>query len=152
MGASYKGYGTNTLAATGDTALSIIGNAATPRRHWIEALTLMIKGTPADNNSDWIVQRATAEGTATEVVPTRDDVADAEASANVGENHTVEPTYTATEELLELSLNHRASFRWVAVNEKRRLVTPATASAGLGIITEHPSATVDYGVQAEWEE
>ncbi len=152
MGASYKGYGTNTLAATGDTALSIIGNASTPRRHWIEAITFAIQGAPADNNSDWTVQRCTAEGTATEVVPTKDDPADAAASANVGENHTVEPTYTSAEELLEYPLNHRATFRWVAPNEKRRLVTPATASAGVGIITEHASATVDYGVQAEWEE
>ncbi len=152
MAASYKAYGTQMLTGTPDSALTILGNASTPRRHWIEEITFGILGAPADNNSDWVVQRATAEGTATEVVPTKDDPADVAASANVGENHTVEPTYTSAEELLEYPLNHRATFRWVAPNEKRRLVTPATASAGIGVQTGHASATVDYGVQAGWEE
>ena len=152
MGAGYKAYGTNTLASSPDTALTVIGNASAARRHWIDEIIIGILGTPSDNNSDWVAQRCTVEGTATGVTPTKDDPADIGATANVGENHTVEPTYTSAEELLELPMNHRGTFRWVAPSPIRRLVTPATTNAGVGVKTGHASATVDYGVQMAWEE
>lgn len=150
-GPKYQAFGNNTLASAQDTCLTVIGNASTPRRAWTYELIFADEGTPADNVLLWTVQRATAEGTATEVVPTRLDIADAEASANVGENHSAEPTYTSTEELLEFSLNTRATFRWVAA-PGGELIAPATASAGWGAGTLHASATTDVGVQASWLE
>ncbi len=149
--AKYLAFGNNTLASAQDTSLTVGGNASTANRTWTYELILADEGTPADNVLLWTVQRTTAEGTATEVVPTRVDIADREAQANVGENHSTEPTYTATEELLEFSLNTRATFRWVAA-PGGEIVCPATANAGWGAGSLHASATTDVGVQAAWIE
>lgn len=152
VGAKYSAYGTNTLTSTpGDTCFSLVGITATLRRSWTSEILFSHLGTPSDNSLDWVIQRVTAEGTATGVVPTRMDLADAESDMNAGENHTSEPTYTATEELLEITLNTRASFRWVAV-PGGDLVTPATNEAGWGIVAFHASKTTDYGAQAWWVE
>ena len=70
---------------------------------------------------------------------------------NVGENHTVEPTYTAAKELLEVPLNTRATFRWAAAPGSE-LVIPATNDAGIGWVCFHASATTDYRVTAMHEE
>ena len=147
----YSASGSNTLAATPDTALSIVGITATLRRSWIYEFILGNVGTPADVVLNHTLQRCSAEGTATEVVPTRLDLAEAESGMNVGENHTAEPTYTSTEELLEFPLNARATFRWVAAPGSE-IVTPATNDAGVGWYAGHASATTDYRVTALWTE
>ena len=151
-GARYTGSGNNTMTGTpGDTALSIVGITATLRRCWVEEFVIGNEGTPADNVVNYIVQRATAEGSATAVVPTRNDLADAESDMNVGENHTTEPTYTSTEELWEFPLNTRATYRWVAP-PGAELVIPATNEAGIGWVGFHASATTDYRATASWIE
>ena len=150
--AKYPASGNNTLTSTpGDTCLSVVGITATLRRSYTYEIIMGNEGTPADNVLNWIVQRATAEGTATGVVPTRFDLADAESDMNVGENHTGEPTYTATEEILEFPLNTRATFRWVAAPGSE-IVTPSTNEAGYGIVAFHASATTDYRATALWTE
>ncbi len=152
MGARYTASGNNTLTSTpGDTALSSVGITATLRRSWIEELIFGDEGTPADNVLVWKVARVTAEGTATAVVPTRKDVADAESDMNVGENHTGEPTFTSTEELLEVPLNTRATFRWVAA-PGGEIVTPAVNEEGVAITAFHASATTDYRATMGWRE
>jgi hypothetical protein len=87
------------------------------------------------------VQRCTAAGTSTAVVPQPLDPADATTEMDAGENHTIEPTYTAAAILLQIPLNQRATFRWVAA-PGGELVAPATASNGLGIISPTGSAVV----------
>lgn len=150
--AKYSASGNNTLTSTpGDTCLSLVGITATLRRSYTYELIMGNEGTPADNVLNWVVQRATAEGTATEVVPTRLDLADAESDMNVGENHTGEPTYTATEEILEFPLNTRATFRWVAAPGSE-IITPSTNEAGYGIVAFHAAATTDYRATALWTE
>jgi hypothetical protein len=72
------------------------------------------------------------------------DPADAATEADAGENHTVEPTYTANLYLLTIPLNQRATFRWIAT-EGGRLVYPATASNGIGIQTPTSSAVAIAG-------
>ena len=152
MAARYTASGSNTLTATpGDTALSVVGITATLRRSWIEEMIFADEGTPADNVLVWKCGRVTAEGTATAVTPTKKDPADAASDMNVGENHTVEPTYTANEEVLEVPLNTRATFRWVAA-PGGEIVTPATNDAGLGWVAFHASATTDYRATAGWRE
>ncbi len=150
--ARYSASGNNTLTSTpGDTVLSLVGITATLRRSYTYELIFGNEGTPADNVLNWTVQRCTAEGTATEVVPTRLDLADAESDMNVGENHTGEPTYTSTEEILEFPLNTRATFRWVA-SPGSEIVTPSTNEAGYGIVAFHASATTDIRATALWTE
>lgn len=148
----YSASGNNTLTSTpGDSCLSLVGITASLRRSYTYEIIMAVEGAPSDNVMTWTVQRCTAEGTATEVVPTRLDIADAESDMNVGENHTSEPTYTASEELLEIPLNTRATFRWVATPGSE-IVTPSTNEAGYGIVAFHASVVVDYRATALWSE
>ena len=102
------------------------------------------EASPADNPFQYIVQRCTALGTSTGVTPSPLDPADAATEADAGENHTVEPTYTAGLVLLAIGLNQRATFRWVAP-PGGELVYPATAANGIGIQTPTSSAVVITG-------
>ena len=62
----------------------------------------------------------------------RHDSADPAAVSVCGKNHTVEPTYTAIASLLDIALNQRATFRWVAAPGSE-LMAPATAANGIGL-------------------
>ena len=151
-GARYTASGNTALATTADTAFQIAGITATFRRAWIEEFTIGDKGTPADNVVNYIVQRSTAIGTeGAAVVPARKDLADAESDMDCGEDYSTEPTYTATEELWELPLNTRATYRWVAPPDGE-LVVPATNAAGIGWFGAHASATTNYRVTVGWVE
>lgn len=144
--ANYRSSGSQTLTSSIVSALSIGSNAATAQRNWVDEYTIGNVGTPADLVTLHTVQRTTAMGTQTAVVPTVEDFADRAAQADVGENHTAEPTYTSAEELDEIPLNNRALYRWVAA-PGRGLVCPATSGDGVGWGATHASATTDWRVQ-----
>ena len=108
-------------------------------------------GAPADQVTVYTVGRITADGTGSAVTPSPLDAADRASQCTCLENHTSEPTYTSGGELLELPLNHRATFRWVAA-PGGELVTPATDNNGIGMKAIHASATTDFRVGAMWEE
>jgi hypothetical protein len=138
--------------ASAVASLGTIGADATrPRRgKWYDAV-LGAEAAAADNSFLYIFQRCTALGTSTAVTPQPLDPADAATESDAGENHTVEPTYTANAVLLAIALNQRATFRWVA-SPNGALVYPATASNGIGIQTPTASAvaitaTVHYEEQ-----
>ncbi len=150
-GARYSASGIQTLAAALDTAFTIGSNGTTAHRNYIHELVFGDIGTPADNAVLHVVQRCTALGTNTAVTPTKTDPADRAAQALCGENHTVEPTYTANEEVMEAPLNTRAAFRWVA-GPGDEIITPAVVASGIGAGAAHASATTDYRVQARWTE
>ena len=114
-------------------------DATRPRRLKFYDLMFGSEASPADNAFLYIVQRCTALGTSTAVTPSPIDPADAATESDAGENHTIEPTYTANLVLLAIALNQRATFRWVAA-PGGELVTPATASNGVGIQTTTASA------------
>ena len=90
--------------------------------------------TPADNAAEYNLQRHTAAGTSTAFTPVALDPADPTSLAAAGQNHSVEPTYTAAALLLEWAQNQRATFRWVAAPNSE-LVLPATAANGASVIT-----------------
>ena len=124
----------NRTASTTASLGSITADATRPRRgRWYD-LTLGAEASPADNAFRYIIQRCTAAGTSTAVTPQALDPGDASTESDAGENHTVEPTYTANAILLAVAINQRATYRWVAT-PGRELVYPATASNGLGIQT-----------------
>lgn len=126
--------------ASASASLGTIGADATrPRRGKWYDLILGSEAAAADNPFLYIVQRCTALGTSTAVTPIALDPADAATESDAGENHTIEPTYTAGAVLLAIALNQRATFRWVAA-PGGELVYPATASNGLGIQTTTASA------------
>lgn len=144
--ANYSASGNNTLTGTpGDTALTLHAATASLRRASAYELIFGNEGTPDDQVLNWVVQRITDPNTAnaTQVVATRLDLADAESDTLAYENHTAEPTYTATEEILEFPLNTRATFRWVAVPGSE-IAIPATNLAGFGVVAFHASITTDY--------
>lgn len=129
------------LQRTANTGLSVgtlTCDTVTPRRNKVYELTFGSEAAPADNPYLWVVQRCTAFGTATALTPQPLDPADAAGLNDVNENQTVDATYTANQFLLEVPLNQRATFRWVAAPGSE-MVTPATASNGVGIKT--PTAT-----------
>jgi hypothetical protein len=149
--ARYSASGSQTLTTSATTALGITSNTSTVQRNWIYELTFGNVGTPADQVSIIVVQRSTAPGTATGVTPTLMDLADRAAQAVAGENHTSEPTYTSNTEVLEIPLNHRATFRWVAAPGSE-IVCPATSGDGIGVHSLHASATTDWRAVALWIE
>ena len=156
--ARYSASGTQTLQATDDastdaTALTIAAQS-TAHRNWIYEFNFANQGTPADQVSVYTVARITAATTTaagTTVTPSLLDLADRAAQSKCLENLTTEPTYTANQQLLEIPLNHRATFRWVAA-PGGEIVTPATNNAGVGLKSIHATADTIFRMGAFWTE
>lgn len=113
---------------------NITAPAASMRRIRVSDFMVGQEGTVGDAPTLYTVQRCTTTGTRSAVTPQPLDPADAACVATAGENHSVEPTYTANAILLNVALNQRATFRWVAA-PGGELVIPATANNGIGIKT-----------------
>ena len=149
MGSRFVATGSQNVASPTDTVLTVVGAATT--RGWVYFFGLSSSATPADNAVEWIVQRSTASGTNTAVVPAPLDLAEAVALCVAGENHTVEPTFTAATEMFDNSVNQRMTFQFNA-NPDGELVMPATASAGFGWQPVHASFTGLVEVTVHWFE
>lgn len=115
---------------------SMTADATRPRRLFVDKIIVGSEAAPADTQILWTVQRCTAAGTNTGVTPTMLDPADPATEYDAGENHSVEPTYTAGAILLNLPVNQRGTFTWQPTKERGELVMPATASNGFGIQTD----------------
>lgn len=126
-------------ASTTASLGTVTADATRPKRMKLYDAIIGAQGTVGDNPFLYTFQRCTAAGTSTAVVPQPLDPADAATEQDAGENHTIEPTYTAAAILLNIALNQRATFRWVSAPGSE-LVTPATASNGIGIQTPTSSA------------
>jgi len=156
--ARYSASGTQALQATDDdstdaTALTIAAQS-TVHRNSIYEIWFGNIGAPADLVSVYTVSRITAATTTavgTTVTPTLLDMADRASQSKCLENCTTEPTYTANQELLEVPLNHRATFRWVAA-PGGEIITPATNNFGAGFKAIHASAETLFRMGAMWEE
>lgn len=148
-GRRYSIDGEQNIASPDDSVLGL--TSAATIRPVIYHMAIGISGTPADNAITWYVGRYTAAGTATSVTPQALDPADPAALASAGENHSVEPTYTANAILFRLALNQRASHAWWA-DAYGGLQAPATAANGLGVYPVHASATVLTDVTCHFSE
>ena len=132
MARAYVVTAASALAAP-KTIGAVMGTAATRAELYD---ILMSVSTPSDTSLEWIVQRVTsvASGTNnTAVVPVALDPGNPAAVAVGVENFTIEPTKTSATEFIDMELNQRASFRWVAA-PGRNIIAPATAQAGIGVI------------------
>lgn len=130
MGRRYSSDGNQNAAA----AVSILGlTSAATIRPKIYEIIFGSGATPADQAFNMNLQRYTAAGTATAVTPRPLDPNDPASLAAAGENHTVEPTYTADLVLLSFSINQQATFRWVVPPEEG-IMLPATAANGAGLL------------------
>ena len=151
--ARYSASGSQNLPASSTpiTALTI-ASQSTVHRNIIYDIVIANVGSPADLVTLHTIQRITAVGTAgSAVTPSLLDIADRASQSAVGENHSSEPTYTSATELLEIPLNHRATFRWVAA-PGGEIITPATNNAGIGAKAAHASASTEWRVGCMWEE
>jgi hypothetical protein len=108
-------------------------------------------GTPADNAMFWLLQRSTTAGTLTSVTPALMELGTNASTTTAGQDATIEPTYTAATELLEIPLNQRASYRWVAA-PGGEIVVPDTASAGVGFQVKSAAYTGTADVSFHFEE
>ena len=152
--ARYSASGSQNLPASSSaiTALTI-ASQSTVHRNIIYDIVIANVGSPADLVTLHTIQRITNPNAAncTAVTPSLLDLADRAAQSACGENHTAEPTYTSNQELMEIPLNHRATFRWVAA-PGGELITPATNNAGIGAKAVHASADTEWRVGCMWEE
>lgn len=127
-------YNVNGSAANGTnlTLLTVV-SAATVRPRIYDVVVGSV-ATPADQAARLQLNRFTAAGTAgSAVTPQALDPADPSALSSSGlAVFSVEPTYTANATLLDIALNQRATYRWVAAPGSE-LVAPATASNGIGL-------------------
>lgn len=114
---------------------SMTADATRARRLRVYDIMFGSEATPADAAILWTVRRCSAAGTSTGVVPQNLDPASATTEYDAGENHTIEPTFTSAAILLNVPLNQRATFRWVAA-PGGELIMPATAANGFGIETD----------------
>jgi formaldehyde-activating enzyme involved in methanogenesis len=131
----YSAPTTKGTTSTTVGAAAVEAPAASMRRVKIYDLILGSEATPADNAFKCRLTRTTTASTGTAVTPAPLDPADAAAVTLVKENVTVEGTLGA--ELVEIPLNQRATFRWVA-REGSEIVIPATANAG--VLLQTPTA------------
>ena len=153
--ARYSASGSQNLPAstTPITALTI-ASQSTVHRNIIYDIVIANVGAPADLVTLHTIARITAastEAAGSTVTPTALDIADRAAQSKVLENCGTEPTYTANQELLEVPLNHRATFRWVAA-PGGEIITPATDKFGIGAKAIHASALTEWRVGCMWEE
>lgn len=134
-------------ASSSQSLGSLVADATRPRRLKLVYLSIGSEATPAENAFHLRARRITAAGTSTAVTPVAMDPADAATEFDAGENHSVEPTYTANTELLSKPFNQRATVQWYSHPEAPILV-PATASNGIGIDTPTAGAAVSIRAMA----
>ncbi len=121
----------NATTMSTSATLGVVGAAGAARRGRIVDLVAGCDGTPGDTAVRFQFQRFTAAGTTTAVTPVPTDPADAACTAAAGQIATVEPTYTASQVVLQLVFNQRSTVRWFAAPGEE-IVYPATAGNGVG--------------------
>lgn len=141
MPRKYAASGTRAVASPTKTVLGVTATVAV--RPEIYDLIFGSTATPADNALEVILQRYTAAGTATAITPAAIDSGDPASTATAGQNHTVEPTYTAAAILLDVAVNQRSTQRWVAA-PGGEIKLPATAANGVGLQPVHASFTGNF--------
>lgn len=151
MSARYNGFSnaTNTVSTT-VPMFNLVG--ATSRRLRIYDFVVGSDATPADAACKYSFRRTSARGTqSASVVATALDPADPTAVGLYDTAWSGNPTITASSDLLQIPMNQRATFRWIAVPGGELLV-PATSGAGIALMSAVASATANYAFSTHWEE
>lgn len=146
-------YAANHQTAAGsDLGLILLTGSAAIRPGIYDAI-IGSDATPADQASEFVINRTTAAGgggTALAEVAT-DPLTVAATGACTGGTFTAQPTDTASTELLMLGLNQRATFRWVA-SPGGEFYAIATAANGLFLRSVGSSATPNCNCHLAWFE
>lgn len=149
MGGNYAATGQGTTG-TNKTILGL--TAAATVRPALFYFAVGSAATPADQAGVFELKRFTAAGTSTDVTPKPFEPADPAALCTAGENHSVEPTYTAAGELWSTGINQRATLQWWAYNDNGRIILPATAANGVGLKTSSHTGTPTADATFHWTE
>ena len=141
-------------SGTDKTLINVFHAAATPtNRGRIYDVVVGSVASPADQAADFYLGRTTAVGTeGSGLVPNNLDPGGPAGDCDSGLGvFSVEPTYTASKQLLGFQLNQRATFRWVAT-PGGELVMTATQNNGAGLKTASSTSTQAYGATVFFEE
>jgi hypothetical protein len=109
--------------------IGLASSTTTPRRFKVYDVLIGTNGTPADNFIEWDISRITVQSTTTVLAAQPIDPADANALTVATVNSSTFGTITTGSNVFYVSINQRASYRWVAA-PGGELVAPATSSAG----------------------
>jgi hypothetical protein len=146
--ASYQGVhrtpaGTNLTILALESSASVIGK--------IHQLIVGSDSTPADIATRLDLLRHTAAGVGgTAPVEKPDDPQAPAASCNLRGGTMTEPTYEA-DFLVEVALNQRATFTWIA-NPGRELRTTVGTANGIGLRSISSGGTPNVNVTMAWDE
>lgn len=146
--ASYQGAH-RTPAGTNLTTLALESSASVVGR--IHQLVIGSDATPADVATRFDMIRHTVAGTGgTAVVEKPTDPQMAAAACNLRGGTMTEPTYEA-DFLLEIALNQRATFTWIA-NPGRELRTTVGTANGIGLRSISSGGTPNVNATISWDE
>ncbi len=151
MADRYAAAGSQDVTITpGDSVLGVVG--VTTIRGRIYDMMWGSIGTPADNEVQWLVRRSTdlgTEGSAVVGQPLDDGAPTALTLAST--NYSVEPAMAAGSEIIDIGLNQRASWRWVAAPEGEIVMT-ADAAVAIVITPIGPASVGVVTATAHWVE
>jgi hypothetical protein len=146
----YSGSG-STAAGTNVTIGEIVAVGATVRAR-IYDIIVGSDATPADVATKLRVIRGTVSGTPTTTfTPTALDPGDPASLMSFKIGTFSGQTKTANSQLLEVALNQRATFRWVAVPDSE-IVIPATTDNWVGVESISSTGTPNTNCTALWQE
>lgn len=146
----YSGSG-STAAGTNLTIGEVLAVGTTTRAR-IYDIIVGSDATPADVATKFRVIRGTVSGTAgTTFVPTALDPADPASLMSFKIGTFSGQTKTANSQMLEIALNQRATFRWVAVPDSE-LIIPATADNWIGLESISSTGTPNCNTTFLWQE
>ncbi len=142
-------YGvTGSQTAAAKTILTVVSTAAI-RPRVIEYKSSSL-GTPGSDQSYEVqLKRFTAAGTTTALTPASTDSGDPASTFTAGSNASAEPTYTANTLIDDYGANPRATFRWVAYDQRAEIILPATAANGVGWLLNALGGAVTVLVDAK---
>lgn len=146
-------YGTHqTPAGSNLTILALESSAAVRGR--LHQLIVGSDATPADIATEFALLRHTTAGTGgTAVVEKPADPLGSAAACNLRGGTMTEPTYeaVATDGLLQIPINQRATFTWIA-NPGREICTVVGTANGLGLRSIASGATPNINTTLAWDE
>lgn len=154
MGKRYSSSASATTNTGNTTIQQTVGSTNT--RFQVYDLVISAGGVaPADNAAEYQLKRLTAGGTVTAFTPVAIDPADPATlltltTAGCGFSASGEPTYTANSQLLDIGVNMRATFRWVA-RERSEIIAPASTN-GLGLFVKAVNSAFSTNITQLHEE
>jgi len=144
--------GHQTPAGTNLTLIALESSAGVRGR--IHQFIIGSDATPADVATEFAVLRHTTAGTAgSAIVEKPVDPLGSAAACNLRGGTMSEPTYeaVATDSLLQIGLNQRATFTWIA-NPGRELCTVVGTANGIGLRSVSSGGTPNINHSLCWDE